>query len=1281
MQNRYISRVLTCGTVLVLAAAASAQVVEGWKTGTVGEPQGAPNPRTNQPLGVTLTPVLMNGTAPVSPQNGDCFLYLLNQGTSTDSDGSTSRFDVEGINYGNFRSQGVVQWNGLLNRLKPALDTALGNDAWTIKRIWLGVDPATGIPLGCNPGLVSVAETNFFGLPVGTIFADWGNQTAAPTEAGGNVVTLLPAGYHGHQMGPTRFSTTPPCVQTEQQVWEPDSYLLMDESMGSPQPYPSGSLSFQKLVSGPNTRVRPVADTFTAYFAPINDATTGAATAVSYDGFNPGNFGFSPYLLFEVCKQPVLVGPTPPVPSNPYFNVPFSAVAGTNCAGLTVTATDADIADTLSITITNPGTIGGTIAPANGTMTNNGGGNYSFSFTYNVPANVRGIDEFDYSVSDGTNTAFGKLRFVIRGAAARNTVAFGANSGSDTRTMQLYTGAAVPNGGTNGVRDILAGEAFAQSTEYDNWAGIRHNYQGNLLSLNFGTLTAGGSLRVYATKADCNGKMSYTFFNFDAATVGMATRVCGLSVSPSNNRIAVLGLDSTKLYVLNYTQPGGAGAVGRGGNTSAAATLALTVDCAAIMSGTRTIGTTWFNNDNVMIVDVLGNVHMVDVTAPVPPSPFAPFIACPRFIGAVSVADIEYNPEISPNVYVTVGEFSGGITTNTLWVGDPATQSVVLLNGGASLFADYSGSGADTFRECGFDCYGNLFLGSIVDLGRFINLRYVRNAADAAGITGGVSSLRTWRTITTEETASNFSGMDVAAATTIGAGLSPCPNPPPETANKDGRTSLNTQCVFSLSASDLDLAQTLTFSIGNPGSAGGSLTAVGGVSQVGDVRTQSYRYTPVPGFRGVECFNYSVNDGSQNSNVSTFCVDVRASVQHDTVAFGAGLSDVNQTLRLYYGAHVANGGTNGAEDVVTGLSFPQSVEFDNFNNKGHNPVGNLLTLNYGTTAGGGALQVFPSISVCGGQPGLTLYSWNGAGAPLTRVTGLSVSPDNLRVAAYGVDSRNIHVLDYTTGPGVGLGGPTAVTSVFANIDLLTNAALTTPRTHGTAWLNNSSVLWVDETGHLWEFTLAGTSVQRMTNPRPAVNISSADVEYNPAISPNVYVFVGEFDSVSSTTTNTLYIVNPATWTIVTQAGGASFTDHSTAPTGTVREIAFDSVGNLFLSTFVSSTDRVNVRFIPGASSAASIAANSSVIYNSMDVGQFLPANGFSGLDIATAVVCSLPGDMNGDGRRNGLDVEAFVRCFLSGPSIGAGCACADMDNGGTIVAGDQAAFIAAMLAP
>lgn len=61
---------------------------------------------------------------------------------------------------------------------------------------------------------------------------------------------------------------------------------------------------------------------------------------------------------------------------------------------------------------------------------------------------------------------------------------------------------------------------------------------------------------------------------------------------------------------------------------------------------------------------------------------------------------------------------------------------------------------------------------------------------------------------------------------------------------------------------------------------------------------------------------------------------------------------------------------------------------------------------------------------------------------------------------------------------------------------------------------------------------------------------------------------------------------------------------------------------------------------------------------------------------AAAAVCACPGDMNGDTKKNGKDVQMFVNCYVWGN----GCSCADVDGSGGVTPADLNAFIADLLA-
>jgi len=57
-------------------------------------------------------------------------------------------------------------------------------------------------------------------------------------------------------------------------------------------------------------------------------------------------------------------------------------------------------------------------------------------------------------------------------------------------------------------------------------------------------------------------------------------------------------------------------------------------------------------------------------------------------------------------------------------------------------------------------------------------------------------------------------------------------------------------------------------------------------------------------------------------------------------------------------------------------------------------------------------------------------------------------------------------------------------------------------------------------------------------------------------------------------------------------------------------------------------------------------------------------------------VCHCPGDLTNDGKRDGRDIQQFVRCILSGGD----CSCADIDLVGGVMPDDATQFISDLLA-
>lgn len=76
----------------------------------------------------------------------------------------------------------------------------------------------------------------------------------------------------------------------------------------------------------------------------------------------------------------------------------------------------------------------------------------------------------------------------------------------------------------------------------------------------------------------------------------------------------------------------------------------------------------------------------------------------------------------------------------------------------------------------------------------------------------------------------------------------------------------------------------------------------------------------------------------------------------------------------------------------------------------------------------------------------------------------------------------------------------------------------------------------------------------------------------------------------------------------------------------------------------------------------------------MSGGVFKLQGGF--WTVAAAEVCACPGDMNGDGFRDGLDVQEFLNCLRF---FGGDCSCADVDHAGGVTVDDLTVFVEELL--
>ena len=222
----------------------------------------------------------------------------------------------------------------------------------------------------------------------------------------------------------------------------------------------------------------------------------------------------------------------------------------------------------------------------------------------------------------------------------------------------------------------------------------------------------------------------------------------------------------------------------------------------------------------------------------------------------------------------------------------------------------------------------------------------------------------------------------------------------------------------------------------------------------------------------------------------------------------------------------------------------------------------------------------------------------------TRIGGLSVSPDNSKIAVAGFDSGTVIVYDYTAGNTLGAGHAVANKRETA-------ATLTTASTQGTVWKDNSTVLSLKTSGELYEVAVtAGSATASLatTLTAPSTAPTYTSLAFNTAVSPYVWAMASSF--VSSTTQNTLYVLDPAA------SYGVIGTYDLSSGVDTAREINLDKDGNLFVSANGS-----KLYVLPNAAAtAASLNTGSIVQWNTVAPGSAFAS--FNGFDIGFAAASS-----------------------------------------------------------
>jgi len=378
------------------------------------------------------------------------------------------------------------------------------------------------------------------------------------------------------------------------------------------------------------------------------------------------------------------------------------------------------------------------------------------------------------------------------GDIAHGLSATAANTGSGVRQIRggiqhrdirLSSGGPIDPfpGSAAAPRGAWTTQAFLQSMEFDNANGFSHNARGNLLALNFGSVAGatpiaerGGQL--FALSTNGSNTISPVLFQFNAANTSESVpqRTGGLCVSPDNQHVAGTFFETGRVWLLDYNA---GSAIGTGTGVS----FSGLSKSAPVNTIAHTFGTTFQDNDTIIVVYTniaVTTVATIDFdpatnvfAAPVVRSQFQPFDNS----GNSRFTDVEYNPAISPYVYVLYSLFSGS-TTNKLTVIDPSTWAVINT-------IDLSAT-IGTSRECALGPDRQLYVAQFsndsqnttyVDVIRLdLNGNGTIDLADTNGLTNDAASNHSSRlpypATSPLDFGASFSGLDVAIAGPLGTG-------------------------------------------------------------------------------------------------------------------------------------------------------------------------------------------------------------------------------------------------------------------------------------------------------------------------------------------------------------------------------------------------------------------------------------------------------------------------------------------------------------------------------
>ena len=296
------------------------------------------------------------------------------------------------------------------------------------------------------------------------------------------------------------------------------------------------------------------------------------------------------------------------------------------------------------------------------------------------------------------------------------------------------------------------GPWYPQSMEFDNYGGIAHNANGNVLAVNFGNSYSG--VEIYALRSDggsdqwssiwsshCEAGGNYGVNGGPTYDSTLSERGGGLGVSPFNDKLSWLSYDSGKLYVLDYYDGGstagtGVAQLGQSPVVNAGVWAGNPRQSVAIAGGEiaktgSSQGTCWLDNNTVAVFNAFGELVTADVSGVaggtnqgspagdrtdqsltnMAPTAISGWTIEGSVVATSSqMTDIEYNPDVDPcHIYMSETK-SSGYTGHLYRVDyDPSTGTIDMGSVASWTLPSPGGNAAEP-REIGLDSEGNLWI-------------------------------------------------------------------------------------------------------------------------------------------------------------------------------------------------------------------------------------------------------------------------------------------------------------------------------------------------------------------------------------------------------------------------------------------------------------------------------------------------------------------------------------------------------------------------------------------